>query len=226
MKAAKLISQGRKQIESDRIKKLRNEDSFNLENVNRYWSVSGNKRPLLPSVSPVEVASIAATLLSTERNAKAACQTALMLIRESAALIEEERMNDERTQGYLDDNEANRRMWQNIGGRIEKIYEERGNGEPFRVGRRKGDALYPFPISRVELYSLAGLKEDAGRKRLDGYLRKLCDSEDLTPEQAAVGFKARKKFHEEKGIYEFEFLQIAKAWPELRKVMKECAEKK
>lgn len=226
----RLIARGRKQFESDQIKKLRDEESFNLENVNRYWSVSQNKRLPLPTVSPVEVASIAATLLSPQRDAKAACQTALMLIRESAALIEEERMNDERTQGYLEDNKANQRMWQNIGSRIEKIYQEKGSGKPFREGlfkdRFTDDSLYPFPISRVELYALAGVNDDAGRKRLDGYLKRLYKSEDLTPEQASVGYKAHKKSHDENGIYQPEFLQFAKTWPELRKVMKECAKKK
>jgi len=227
MEAARLITLGRKQIESDQDKMLRAEESLDLDNVNRFGAVSQNQRLPLPTVSPVEVASIAATLLSTQRDAREACRTALMLIRESAALIEEERIIDERTQGYLQDDKVNQRMWQNIGSRIEEIYQEKGmEGEPFRVSRREGDLDYPFPISRVELYSLAGLGKDAGRKRLDAYLKKLYDTEDLTPEQSAASFKAHKKSHKDKGIGQIEFRQFAKTWPELRKVMKECAKKK
>jgi len=238
-KSLRMISRGRKRIESDQIKKLREEESFNPENSNRYRGVSQTKSLPLPNVSPVEVASIAATLLATERDAKEACRTALILIRESSALIEQERINDAQTQRYLEDNEANRRMWRNIGLRIETNPRGKKKGKTFRGVKGAEDSnydprnpdfiyssLYPFPISRVELYALAGVESDAGRKRLDSYLKDLYENEDITPEEGSAAYKAHKDSHKTNGIDQIEFLQFAKTWPELREVMKECAKKK
>lgn len=246
-----MMKEGMRRAETRRIKKLCGlpevePKPFNLSDTYRYWAVEGF-RPFipLPPVSPSEVASIAANLLPRQKDERAACETALRLIRESAALIEAEKEKDRQTQGHLEDNEANRRMWRNLGKRIERIKKGR---KPFRSSRKNNsddphDSLYPFPISLAELVALAGLEERTGRKRIDKALIdwsreghewscKFAKQEgnavpgDLTEAGLAAYVKSFKDHFQSNGIFQPWFLRFAEIWPELSSVMAECRKEK
>lgn len=245
-KAAKLIRRGLQEAENRRIAELAGEEAwkdFAVDSAIRYWAVSKEDGLPFPAVSPLDLAALAAPLLaSSGLDETKACERAAKLIRAAALQIAREKADDERNQGFLADNRKNRRRWKNLGRRIEDLYAGTKN-KPFRCSSRhsESEAPYPFPISMKELSTLAGLKEDAGRKRINQHLKDAiraahqsdCElaemkgdpqPEPLSDAEAKARFAAWKKSLKEWGIYQPALLSIAREWPELQEVLRECGE--
>lgn len=239
--AARLLAKGMQQAETRRIKRIcgeSDEPTFNLSDL-KYLYVGDNTA--LPTVTPVEVANLAAILLPASGSEKGACETAIRLIREAAKQIEIEKERDRQNQAGEAENEANRRLWRNL---ATLIQETSGGSKTFREQSEYGhlgeDCVnFPFPISMTELYRLANLKEDTGRKRLE----KVCATfrqaiyemerreaegrgKPTPPPPTKADFEEdrnwRKESWRKKGIFKVDFLWIAEAWPELQSVLAKC----
>jgi hypothetical protein len=247
IKGAKLIARARQEAENRRIRDLSGAaevKDFDPASFIRTWGVSEEDRHSFPPISPLDLAGVAGPLLPIFGGSAAkACAGAAELIRAAAVQIERERSKDERNLGFLADNEANRRMWRNLGKRIEDLYSSGMlRGEPFRnsLPNPFGGvmSLDPFPISMKEISTVAGLEESTGLKRINAYVRKAvreghesqCEHaklkgeampEPLTAEVEKIQFNAWKDSFKVRGIYQPVFLDIAKTWPELQRVLSE-----
>jgi hypothetical protein len=214
---------------------------FDPKSAIHYWAVPRENRHPFPSLSSCELASLAATLLPQCRdNARAACELAAKLIRAATIQIEIEKEADLRNDAMMGDNETNRRMWRNFGIRVEGLYSGgRLKGRPFREG--KPQELYPFPISVTELSIVAGLKEDAGRKRINDYVKESIRNADqrardlakskgeeppppLTETEETRRYKATKASMKKNGICNWDLVNVAEQWPELKRILMECRE--
>lgn len=256
--ALRLISKGRKKMDAEsemrKIAKLCEKGesgSFKPKDSIHFWAVSRENQFPFPPVSPMELANLAASLLARCGSIESACETAASLVRTSVLQIEKEKDRDERSLGCMADNDNNRRMWENIGKRIEGFYEsgeltgkKKQKGRPFRDGNTHGhEIFYPFPISMTELIALAGLSADTGRKRIDesvaDYIReghrKNCEFAERKGEEGPGPlsdgeFKGQrdawKASFRDRGIFQPIFLSFAERWPELRRVMIECRKEK
>lgn len=248
--ALRMIAEGRRQAESRRIRNLcgeLDEKPFEKNDLIRTWAIDPERQIPFPPVSAVEVASIAANLIPPQYSERAACEAVVRLIRESAVLIENEKERDRKTQGLLEDNESNGRMWRNLGDRIKEINpgpKSFWESSPYaQHGRDSFSSTFPFPISMAELFRLAGLNYDAGRKRIETTLKKWNQiayeqnrneaEQKGEPVPAAPSsnshseyVKAVKKDWKERGIFQPAFLSFAADWPELQRVLAECRRKR
>jgi hypothetical protein len=93
----------------------------------------------------------------------------------------------------------------------------------------------------IEVSTLAGLKDSAGLKRIDNYVRESirtahryqCEEAErknstppqpLTEDEEDRRFADHKKSIRQHGFPNWEFVNLAKRWPALERVMKECRE--
>lgn len=222
--ALKQIAKGRKEAQIRSEAQLGGaETGFDVDGSITYYAVGWEDRIPFPEVSPVQVASIAAMLMPPyDKNS--ACKTAVELIRLAAFEIDNERNRDERNAGLLGHNEGNKRMWRNLGKRIEALNPEAGTIRK-KLSPWEPDLNAPFPISQLQLIQLAGLEKNAGYRRIERTLRKWYEKSDQTPEEGIEkAVKAHKESLKKRGIYKPQFQQFARAWEELRQVLRECHE--